>query len=163
MTRVITTSDPTRGTWKETLHGTASYRRPSVFPLEAEQIIPIPYAIVSGSVNWDVTGFVQNGPCVTTFSGSGTHGAMLNDALGATDLWLQDVTPWWTKPVPEPQPYYFSIRGNGDPLTAPLFDLDSVGDPSCRRTVRNRSSPTTWTSASARTSSRSRPPTCRRS
>ncbi|MDQ1702105.1 MAG: hypothetical protein QOF57_1357, partial [Frankiaceae bacterium] len=58
-TRVIT--DPMRGSWTETIHGTATFRRNPVLPPIAEEIIQVPYDFVSGSVTWSVSGS-QNDP-----------------------------------------------------------------------------------------------------
>jgi hypothetical protein len=131
-TRIITSTDPLRGSWTETLHGTSSYRRPAIIPLEAEQIFPIPYSLVSASVAWTMSGFVLDAGCTTSYSGSGIDTTSI---IGSSDLWLQDVNPWWTSPVPEPQPYYYSVRSNGDAVVAPMYDLTTTGGPSCGPTT----------------------------
>jgi hypothetical protein len=121
-TRVFTMSS--RPGWKETVHGTATYLRDPLFPQSVEGQTAIPYDVQSASVEWEVTGSGAGaGSCTITYSGSGSAPAMENSALGATDLTLEDVSSKPGAPKPEPKPYYYSIRANGDPLNAPMFDV----------------------------------------
>ncbi len=126
-TRVI--SNPTRGTWRETIHGTGSFRRPREFPPEAEQIIHIPYVVVEASVTWTVSGTQTEGSCTTTFSGSGSVGT-----AGNSELWLQDVGPWLAPGTVEPKPFYYSLFVPGDPLSIPpTYTVTTTGKPDCQQ------------------------------
>ncbi len=121
-TRVFTAS--IRPGWKETVHGTATYLRSPLFPQSVEGLTAIPYEVESASVDWEVTGSAPAGVgCTITYGGSGSAPAMENSALGATGLTLDDVSSRPEAPNPESEPYYYSIRANGDPLNPPMFDV----------------------------------------
>jgi hypothetical protein len=121
-TRVITSS--ARPGWKETIHGTATYLRSPFFPESLEGQTSIPYEVLSASVEWEVTGTHFDGvECTITYSGSGTAPATENSALGHTEMSLEDVSGRPGAPSPEPEPFYYSIWANGDPLNPPMFDV----------------------------------------
>jgi hypothetical protein len=103
----------TLGPVTETVQGTASYVRDQNFPESVEGQTSIPYNVLSASVTWTVTG--------AGCSGSGVDDATNNDALGATDLTLEDVTANPAAPRPEPHPFYYSIRASGNPQSAPIY------------------------------------------
>jgi hypothetical protein len=118
-----------RGSWTETIHGTATFRRNPVLPPIAEEIIQVPYDFVSGSVTWSVSGS-QNDPmsgCTATFSGSGTDAVVPSDTLSNTKLAVEDVSPRPTAPSPEPKPYYYAIAASGDPFAVPTYTVTHGG------------------------------------
>jgi hypothetical protein len=108
---------PTRGSWTETIHGTATYVRNPIFPPEADATSQVPYDLQTGSVTWTVTGTEGTGNCVTTFSGTGT------DTPAIADLGLENVSGRSYAPHPEPKPFYYSIRASADPGATPEYDL----------------------------------------
>ena len=124
-TRVYTW--PSRGSWKETVTGTISYIRSSVFPPEVDAISSVPYDLVSGQVTWTVEGSTS----CSRFSGSGGEPATNQTSFGTpTDLSLEKVTGHAGAPDPEPKPYYYAIRIGQDPLKAPLYNvIDTCGGP----------------------------------
>ena len=127
-TRVFTMSS--RPGWKETVHGTATYLRDPLFPQSVEGQTSIPYDVQSATVEWEVTGSHDaSKECKIEYSGSGSAPAMENSALGTTELTLEDVSNKPEAPKPEPKPYYYSIRANGDPLSPPMFDV--IYSPGC--------------------------------
>jgi hypothetical protein len=109
---------PSRGTWKETIVGKATYTRNTIFPPEADAISQVPYDMQSSSVTWTVSGTQDPGTmCPNTFSGTGTD----TPALG--DFGLENVAGRPYAPQPEPQPFYYSIRADGDPVAGPEYDV----------------------------------------
>ena len=127
-TRVIT--DPTRGSWTETIHGTATFRRNPVLPPIAEEIIQVPYDFVSGSVTWSVSGYFDDpiSGCTAAYSGSGTDAIVPQDTLSNTKMGVEDVSPRPTAPQPEPEPYYYAIAAEGDPFNAPKYTVVHGGN-----------------------------------
>jgi hypothetical protein len=125
-TRVYT--DTTRGTWKETITGSASFLRNSVFPPEADAFSSVPYQLLSGTVSWEVTGEqITDGGCSSTFSGSGSMAATDQTSTGgATELDLEKVTGHAGAPDPEPEPYYYAIRVSDDPQQTPEYTVHFV-------------------------------------
>lgn len=110
-TRVITAEgDPA---FVETVHGMATYVHDPVFPPYLDGTTSIPYDVVSASVTWTVT----DSGC----AGSGTDDATENSAIGTTEMTLEDVSANPNVPHPEPQPFYYSLRASGNPLTAPTY------------------------------------------
>ena len=121
-TRVYT--DPSRGSWKETIKGTATYVRNPQFPPEADSSSQVLYDVQSAGVTWTVTGFQDNGTgCPMTFSGSGTDTPTTDHTGTNTDLGLENVSGHAGAPNPEPAPFYYSIRAGIDPSTAPQYDV----------------------------------------
>jgi hypothetical protein len=121
-TRVYT--DPSRGSFTETIKGTASYVRSPVFPPEADQSSQVPYDVQSATVNWTVSGSWDPGTgCLNTFSGSGTDTPTTNHTGTNTDLGLENVSGKQGTPDPEPKPFYYSIRAGVDGSTAPEYTV----------------------------------------
>jgi hypothetical protein len=117
-TRVYTW--PGRGTWQETLQGTATFLRNPIFPPEADALSSVPYELDHGSVTWKVAG--SDGACV--FNGSATAPLTNDTSFGTpTNLSLENVSGRPGAPNPEPKPYYYSIRASIDPLSAPEYDV----------------------------------------
>jgi hypothetical protein len=109
---------PSRGTWKETIVGKATYTRNTLFPPEADAISQVPYDMQSSSVTWTVSGIQDPGTmCPNTFSGTGTDTPILGD------FGLENVAGRPYAPQPEPQPFYYSIRADGDHVAAPEYDV----------------------------------------
>jgi hypothetical protein len=121
-TRVYT--DPSRGSWTETIHGTATYVRDPSFPPEADTESQVPYDVQTSTVNWTVSGSQDPGTgCLNNFSGSGTDTPTTNHTGTNTDLGLENVSHREGAPDPEPKPYYYSIRAGIDPSTDPEYDV----------------------------------------
>jgi hypothetical protein len=99
----------------ETIQGTASYTRSPDFPESVEGQSSIPYIVQSASVAWKVADAAH------TCSASGTDDA--TDPFYGVDLTLEDVSTKADAPKPEPKPYYYSIRANGDPISPPIYSL----------------------------------------
>ncbi len=117
-TRVITSeADPS---FLETVHGTATYVHDPEFPSYLDGTTSIPYDVVSGSVTWAVT--------AAGCEGSGTDDATENSALGTTGMTIEDVRANPSVQQPEPQPFYYSLRASGDPLTAPTYHCSAPSD-----------------------------------
>ena len=114
----------------ETIDGTATFVRNPLIPPEAEAIIAIPYDIQSSMIKWSVSGSHTEAGCKTTYSGSGTDTAIPNTFVD-TGMTLQDVHGNPAAPVPEPMPFYYSIRASSDPTDAPLFTITRSGTPGC--------------------------------
>jgi hypothetical protein len=113
-TRTIT-MPTSRAGWTETISGTAAYVRDPNYPQSVEGQVPIPYAIVSGSVSWTVSGSdTDSGGCTRTYSGSGTDPTSPDRANGKTTLSLENVSGKSYAPNPEPQPFYYSIHASDD-------------------------------------------------
>ena len=110
----------------ETIDGTATFVRNPLIPPEAEAIIAIPYDIQSSVIKWSVSGSHSEAGCTTTYSGSGTDTAIPNTFVD-TAMTLQDVHANPAAPVPEPMPFYYSIRASSDPTDAPLFTITRSG------------------------------------
>jgi hypothetical protein len=114
----------------ETIDGTATFVRNPLIPPEAEAIIAIPYDIQSSTIKWSVSGSHTEAGCKTTYSGSGTDTAIPNTFVD-TGMTLQDVHANPAAPVPEPMPFYYSIRASSDPSDAPLFTITRSGTTGC--------------------------------
>jgi hypothetical protein len=114
----------------ETINGTATFVRNPLIPPEAEATIAIPYDIQSSAITWTVTGSHTDASCTTTFSGAGTDTATPNTFVD-TGMTLQDVRGNPAAPVPEPMPYYYSLRASSDPSNAPLFTITRTGGAGC--------------------------------
>ena len=114
----------------ETIDGTATFVRNPLIPPEAEAIIAIPYDIQSSVIKWSVSGSHTEAGCTTTYSGSGTDTAIPNTFVD-TGMTLQDVHANPAAPVPEPMPFYYSIRASSDPTDAPLFTITRSGTAGC--------------------------------
>jgi hypothetical protein len=109
---------PSRGSWTETIHGTATYVRNPLFPPEVDATSQVPYDLQNGSVTWTVSGTQDTGiMCLNTFSGTGT------DTPTIADLGLENVSGRPYAPHPEPKPFYYSIRADSDHVTAPEYDV----------------------------------------
>lgn len=121
-TRVFTLS-LTPG-WTETVHGTATFVRNPLFPEIVEGESSIPYEVESTNVHWTVSGSFTAGGCTTTYSGDGIdNDAMHNDAGGATEMSLEDVSGKPDAPHPEPKPFYYSLRVSGDFVFGPQYHV----------------------------------------
>jgi hypothetical protein len=117
-TRIYT--DPTQGSFTETIHGTAAFVRSPLFPPEVDGQTSVHYDMESSSVTWSVTG---SQPC-SVYSGSGTDLPDSHTSFsGNTRLTLEDVSGRQGAADPEPEPYYYSIRAVRDPLQAPQYDI----------------------------------------
>ncbi len=127
-TRTIT--EAARG-YTETINGTATFHRNAILPPIADEIIQVPYDLVSGSVRWTVTGGTTVGSCTTTYLGSGTDTVDQPDALSNTFFGLEDVSPRIT--VPEPRPYYYAIVATGGRLAPPQYTI--TPGPGCAQPV----------------------------
>ena len=114
----------------QTIDGTATFVRNPLIPPEAEAIIAIPYDIQSSTIRWSVSGSHTEAGCTTTYSGSGTDTAIPNISAG-TGMTVQDVQANPAAPVPEPMPFYYSIRASSDPTDAPLFTITRSGTVGC--------------------------------
>ena len=114
----------------ETIDGTATFVRNPLIPPEAEAIIAIPYDVQSSAIKWSVSGSHTEAGCKTTYSGSGTDTAIPNTFVD-TGMTLQDVHANPAAPVPEPMPFYYSIRASSDPTDAPLFTITRSGTAGC--------------------------------
>jgi hypothetical protein len=114
----------------ETIQGSATFVRNPLIPPEAEAIIAIPYDIQSSVIKWSVSGSHTEAGCKTTYSGSGTDTAIPNTFVD-TAMTLQDVHANPAAPVPEPMPFYYSIRASSDPVNAPLFTITRTGTSGC--------------------------------
>jgi hypothetical protein len=77
-----------------------------------------------------VTGSHTDASCTTTYSGAGTDTATPNTFVD-TGMTLQDVRGNPAAPVPEPMPYYYSLRASSDPSNAPLFTITRTGGAGC--------------------------------
>ena len=114
----------------ETIDGSATFVRNPLIPPAAEAIIAIPYDVQSSTITWNVSGSHTEAGCTTTYSGSGTDTATPNTFVG-TSMTLQDVSANPAAPVPEPMPFYYSIRASSDPVNAPLFTITRTGTTGC--------------------------------
>ena len=114
----------------QTIQGSATFVRNPLIPPEAEAIIAIPYDIQSSTITWTVTGSHTEAGCTTTYSGSGTDTATPNTFVD-TGMTLQDVRGNPAAPVPEPMPFYYSIRASSDPADPPLFTITHSGGVGC--------------------------------
>ena len=124
-----TYTDTSRGTWKETLTGSASFLRNPVFPPEADAFSSVPYQLLSGTVAWEVTGEQSFGSCSNSFTGSGSVAIVEPPSSGSgTELDLEKVTGHAGAPDPEPEPYYYAIRVNGQQET-PSYTVHQVCPP----------------------------------
>jgi hypothetical protein len=120
-TRVYTW--PERGSWTETIKGTATYVHNPLFAPENDQLSQVPYLVESASVTWTVSG-TTGGPCALVFSGSGGEPLTGENGAGVpTDFGLENVTGKAGAPNPEPMPYYYSIRASVDGLNAPEYTV----------------------------------------
>jgi hypothetical protein len=142
-TRVVT--DPSRGSWQETIHGTASFVRPSydLFPQFLDSQTEIPYQVTSAHVTWTVAGSSGLNGCVT-YNGGGTETpAASNPSVGDTNLGIEDVSG--RTPSPEPKPFYYSINatGSGDQNPDPnrAYDVVNHCDPQNPYTATDYVSP----------------------
>jgi hypothetical protein len=111
---------PSRGSWTETIKGTATFVRNPVFPPEADAISQVPYLLESSSATWTVSGSQHVPPdnCLVTFTGQGSEPPTAggNSTSGTTDLGLENVNGHAGAPNPEPQPFYYSIDATVDPV-----------------------------------------------
>jgi hypothetical protein len=112
-----TVTNPQRGSWTQTAHGTATYE------LNASQSDQAhgQYALTSNSVGWTVSGrqdYPDGSSC--TFDGSGTDSPA---AKNPTQLTLDNVTDDSRAPSPEPKPYYYAIWDYGDENAAPNYHV----------------------------------------
>jgi hypothetical protein len=114
----------------QTIVGTATFVRNPLIPPEAEAIIAIPYDIQSSEIKWSVSGRHTEAGCTTTYDGSGTDTAIPNTFVD-TGMTVQDVHANPAAPVPEPKPFYYSIRASSDPTDAPLFTIKRSGPSGC--------------------------------
>jgi hypothetical protein len=114
----------------ETVQGSATFVRNPLIGPEAEAIIAIPYDVQSSTITWTVSGTHTDASCTTTYSGSGTDTATPNTFVD-TGLTLQNVSGNPGAPVPEPMPYYYSIRASSDPANAPRFTITRTGGTGC--------------------------------
>jgi hypothetical protein len=121
---------PSRGSWTETIHGSATYVRSPLFPPEADQTSQVVYTVQSSTVNWTVSGTQNAGaPCPTQFSGSGTDTA--DETRSGDELGLENVSGRDGAPKPEPQPFYYSMRNTVEPSSN--FEYDATD---CNGTVK---------------------------
>ncbi len=120
-TRVYTWPD--RGTWKETIEGTATFVRNPLFPPEVDGQTSVPYEVTSSSVTWTVSGSTP-GSCGFVFSGQGTDTPTSNSSFGIpTVMSLESVSGRTGAVDPEPKPYYYSLRASIDPGLVPQYDV----------------------------------------
>jgi hypothetical protein len=110
-TRVV--KEPFQGSWTETIHGSATYVRPSydLFPQFLDGSTQIPYQVSAVSVTWNVTGSSGQNGC-ETYTGQGTETPVAsNPSVGGGELGIEDVSG--RTPGPEPNPFYYSITATG--------------------------------------------------
>jgi hypothetical protein len=104
-------ANPSRGSWTETIRGTATFVRNPLFPPEADAMSQVPYDVQTSGVTWSVSGTQGAGTaCPITFSGTGTDTPTTDHTGTNTDPGLENVSGRADAPHPEPKPFYFSIR-----------------------------------------------------
>ena len=122
-TRVLTAhGDSGNPGWVETVRGSATFVRNPLFGHELDGVAQIPYEIESASVDWTVSG--SGSPyagCTLTYSGSGRDD--WTSAWGATRLTLEDIRNQPGAQNPEPRPYNYSIRADGDSGNPQMFTI----------------------------------------
>jgi hypothetical protein len=116
---------PSFAGFRETVQGTAVFVRNPLFGPELDGYTSIPYDVESASISWVVSGSevsVNDPDCMVTYSGSGSE-PYDAETWGEVRLTLQDVTGSSAAPQPEPAPYYYSVRAQGDSLNPPKYNI----------------------------------------
>jgi hypothetical protein len=96
----------------ETVQGRATYDLDPNFPASYGTFTSLPYNLVSGSVHW-------------TMAADGCTSQSGDADLATSDsrMSLEDVTANSAAPKPEPRPFYYAIRAEGDGQNAPTYDF----------------------------------------